>query len=104
MAWCPMTVTDEPRWIGGLLSMRQGAYVLAGGVAEALLVKASHAPAAGAVLLAVLPFSLVYLLGWQKHNRTHEYLDRSLLRWWRYRGQTKVYVYRRRAGHGQGAG
>ena len=98
MAWCPMTVTEEPLWIGGYLSMRQGAYVLLGGIAEAVLVAQLHASAVGAVFLGILPGTAAYLLGWHRHPRTHEYLDRTALRWWRFRRATKVFVYRRQGG------
>lgn len=104
MAWCPMTVTDEPRWIGGYASMRQGVYIIAGLITEWLLVKATHAPLVGAVMLGVTPGSVAYFFGWQQHPKTHEYMDRSLLRWWRYRRQTKVFLYRRRTVGGQQSG
>lgn len=96
--WHPKTVTEEPLLLGGFASLRQGAYAIGGIVLAAGLGVSLHPPWLIVALLLMAAGVIAYGLGWRKHPRTGEYLDRTLVRSLRYSRQCHIYLYRRGGG------
>ena len=99
--WVPKTPDREERIFGGVLSLRQGVYLLASLLAaagaEALLpLRGLSLPGLIARLLAALPVVLAgTLAALGRIGRYDMNLDEALVRWWRWRRSARRYVYRR---------
>ena len=92
--WCPITVDEEPKWINGVMTIRQGVYasgaVLAG---IGIFVLLQHAWILSLILAAV-PALAAYAVGWNVHAPSGETLDRAILLAYRFKKSQKIFLDR----------
>ena len=102
--WCPVTVDDDPKWIGGVMTIRQGVYAAVAVIVGIVLVGVLHRVWVLGLFLAVLPGLAAYLLGWMVHKRSGEMMDRAIVLGRRFRRSDKVYLHKGAASNGGLAG
>lgn len=90
----PFLLDEQPKIIGGKMTLRQGAYVAVGGAISLVILKnllARMAPLA--ILLAILILGTALVLAFYKVRGVDLYLDAYLLRILAYRSRTHGYTY-----------
>jgi len=92
----PFLLDEEPRLIGGKMTLRQGAYVLSGAaVGLAILDRLFFRSAAMAVVLILLVLGVACFLAFYKVRGVDLYIDAYVMRLWSYKCRTHGYVYSR---------
>gem|GEM_PF-3906457 len=102
--WCPITMDDDPKWIGGIMTIRQGVYAAAAVIVGIGLVALLRHVWILGLFLGSIPALFAYVLGWSVHRRSGEMMDRALLLGRRFRRSDKVYFHRGDADDGEVAG
>jgi hypothetical protein len=92
----PFLLDDEPKLIGGKMTLRQGAYVLGGALlAFSALRRLGHSLVLAGVSTAAIAVATLLLAFW-KVPETDLYVDKYLARLALFRAGTHAYTYSRR--------
>jgi hypothetical protein len=93
----PLSITEEPKHIGGKISLRQFFYLVAGFATSYAWIKLSLLLNLGlwVWMPALLPMIAAIMLAFVRIDRIGGGLDRYLFFWFMYRTQPQKYVYHR---------